>query len=112
MATNFKKSKNLGPVRLNLSNKGIGVSTGVKGFRVSKGADGKVRRTISIPGTGIRKTKVISNSKIENNKHRSILISLLLFPLTVAWALFKGIFLGVFLGLVRGGKSKKKNIRR
>ncbi|MBQ6292460.1 MAG: DUF4236 domain-containing protein [Lachnospiraceae bacterium] len=36
----IKKSKTVGPVRFNLSKSGIGVSTGVKGFRVSNGPKG------------------------------------------------------------------------
>ena len=37
----FRKSINLGPVRLNLSKSGVGVSVGVKGLRVGKTAGGK-----------------------------------------------------------------------
>jgi hypothetical protein len=36
----FRKSINMGPVRLNLSKSGLGVSTGVKGLRVSVGPRG------------------------------------------------------------------------
>jgi hypothetical protein len=36
----FRKSFNLGPMRLNLSKSGIGVSAGVKGLRLSKGPRG------------------------------------------------------------------------
>ena len=56
MGLQFRKSKKIGPVRLNFSKKGVGISTGIKGFRISKGANGKTRTTISIPGTGIRYT--------------------------------------------------------
>lgn len=60
MSTRFRKSINLGGgVRLNVSKKGVGVSAGTKGFRVSYGADGKVRRSVSIPGTGIYDVKVV-----------------------------------------------------
>jgi hypothetical protein len=54
MGFRFRKSINLGGgVKVNLSKKGVGVSTGVKGLRVSHGADGKTRVTASLPGTGI-----------------------------------------------------------
>ncbi len=36
----FRKSLKLGPVRLNFSKSGIGVSTGVRGLRVSTSARG------------------------------------------------------------------------
>lgn len=53
MGFRFRKSKKIGPVNLNLSNSGVGASVGVKGYRVTKTANGRVRRTASIPGTGI-----------------------------------------------------------
>ena len=40
-------------VRLNFSKSGIGYSTGFKGFRTSHMANGRTRRTVSIPGTGM-----------------------------------------------------------
>lgn len=49
----FRKSVKIGPFRLNASKSGIGVSAGVKGFRVTKTATGRTRTTASIPGTGI-----------------------------------------------------------
>ncbi len=57
----WRKSKSLlgGLVRLNFSRRGIGVSVGVPGCRLSFGADGKRRRTLSIPGTGLRKQEVV-----------------------------------------------------
>ena len=36
----FRKSKSMGPFRLNFSKSGIGVSTGVKGARLSFGSRG------------------------------------------------------------------------
>ena len=36
----FKKSKNLGLFKLNFSKSGIGMSFGVKGFRISKNSKG------------------------------------------------------------------------
>lgn len=54
MGFRFRKSFKIAPgIRLNLSKSGIGMSAGVKGFRVTKRADGRVQRTTSIPGTGI-----------------------------------------------------------
>lgn len=54
MGLRYRKSINLGGgFRVNLSKNGIGYSWGVKGYRVTKTADGKTRQTVSIPGTGI-----------------------------------------------------------
>ena len=54
MGYRFRKSIKLMPgVRINFSKAGIGGSVGFKGFRLTKRADGRVQRTLSIPGTGI-----------------------------------------------------------
>ena len=54
MGFRYKKSINLGGgFRVNLSKNGIGYSWGVKGYRITKTADGRTRRTVAIPGTGI-----------------------------------------------------------
>lgn len=58
MGMKFRKSINLGGgTRLNLSKSGVGISTGVKGFRVSKNTSGRSRVTASLPGTGLSYTK-------------------------------------------------------
>ncbi|SCL87976.1 DUF4236 domain-containing protein [Sporanaerobacter sp. PP17-6a] len=57
MGLNIRKSTKIGKsTRLNISKSGIGVSTGVKGFRVGVGPKG-VRKTTSIPGTGVYYTE-------------------------------------------------------
>lgn len=54
MGFRYRKSINLGGgFRVNLSKNGVGYSWGVKGYRVTKTADGRTRQTASIPGTGI-----------------------------------------------------------
>ena len=63
MGFQFRKSKNFGPIRLNFSKSGVGVSAGVKGFRVSKRAKGGVTATASIPGTGVSYSKTIIPAK-------------------------------------------------
>ena len=57
MGIRFRKSKNIGPFRVTLSKSGISTSVGVKGFRVTKTANGRIRTTASIPGTGISYVK-------------------------------------------------------
>jgi tetratricopeptide (TPR) repeat protein len=50
----LRKSIRIAPgVRMNFSKSGVGFSAGVPGFRVTKLAGGGVRRTVSIPGTGL-----------------------------------------------------------
>ncbi|RVT62784.1 DUF4236 domain-containing protein [Niallia taxi] len=69
MGFRYKKSVNLGGgIRLNAGKNGIGISGGVKGLRVSHGADGKTRVTASLPGTGISYQETIrkNNSKKQN----------------------------------------------
>lgn len=63
MGIRFRKSKNIGPFRFTLSKSGISTSVGVKGFRVTKTASGRVRTTASIPGTGISYIKETSANK-------------------------------------------------
>lgn len=54
MGWNFRRSVKLLPgVRLNFSHRGIGVSVGVPGARLSLSPGGRVTRTLGIPGTGI-----------------------------------------------------------
>ncbi len=60
----FRKSMKVAPgVRINLSRRGVGYSIGPRGLKLSRGADGKYRRTVSIPGTGLYNTTVVSDSE-------------------------------------------------
>jgi|GEM_PF-1863152 len=69
MGLRFRRSINLGGgFRLNLSKKGIGMSAGVKGFRVSTGPRG-VTKTVSIPGTGLSYSSHTSVKKRQVNNH-------------------------------------------
>lgn len=53
MAFRFRKSIKLGPLRVNLSKSGVGYSVGGKFARITKKANGNIRTTTTIPGTGI-----------------------------------------------------------
>ncbi|WP_315105357.1 DUF4236 domain-containing protein [uncultured Microbacterium sp.] len=58
MGFKVRKSIKIAPgVRLNVSSKNIGVSAGVRGARVSVNTNGRMTRTVGIPGTGISHTK-------------------------------------------------------
>lgn len=63
MGMRFRKSIKLGGgTKLNLSKSGVGISTGVKGFRVSRNTSGRSRVTASLPGTGLSYTKEYGSS--------------------------------------------------
>lgn len=69
MGLNFRRSKKFGAARFTLSKSGISASVGGKFFRVGVNSKGKVRRTISIPGTGISYTSTVGGKK--RKKRRS-----------------------------------------
>jgi hypothetical protein len=72
MAWNYRKSVKIAPgVRLNLSKRGIGYSFGVKGYRITKSASGRLSRTISIPGTGLYKRETIRTAVQNSSQRRS-----------------------------------------
>jgi len=58
MGFRFRKSINLGPIKMTLSKSGVSTSVGVKGARVTKRADGNVQTTVSVPGTGFSHVSV------------------------------------------------------
>ncbi len=76
MGWGFRRSVNLGPLRLNLSKSGVGYSVGTRGFRIGKDAVGRKYRAMSIPGTGIfrrdylpgtpQKPSVISSPSVQS----------------------------------------------
>ena len=66
MGLRFRKSFNIGPLRINISKSGIGFSLGVKGFRVSRSAKGKMSATASLPGTGLSYVQNLDKDSIED----------------------------------------------
>ena len=61
MGFSFRRSKKLGPVRLTLSKRGLGVSVGGNAGRIGIGATG--RTTLSAGAGGLRYQKVLSSGK-------------------------------------------------
>lgn len=53
MGFTYRKSVSVGPFRLNLSKRGIGVSAGLPGFRITQSSTGRRYTTFNLPGTGI-----------------------------------------------------------
>jgi len=52
MGWRYRKSVNVGPLRLNLSRRGIGQSIGMRGIRVGRSASGERYMIFTVPGTG------------------------------------------------------------
>lgn len=117
MGLRFRKSINLGKgMRVNLSKSGIGWSTGVKGLRYTKRADGKTQTTASIPGTGISYVKVHGDNKnsSENSndnfkEHKNTIVNGLDLLMVVFIILFPIIGLPMFL-IRKKIKNNPKNI--
>lgn len=63
MGFRFRKSVNIGPLRINFSKSGVGFSVGVKGFRVGRSAKGKTTATVSLPGTGLSYVQNLDSGK-------------------------------------------------
>jgi len=81
----FRKTKTFGGLRFSLSKKGVGVSVGAGPLRVGVGADGKVRRTVRAPGTGLYDTKVIGSVRPAKARPRGATKTVLL-PDEPEWA--------------------------
>lgn len=72
MGLGFRKSFKIAPgVRVNVSNKSVGISGGVKGLRYSVNSRGQRRTTASIPGTGISYTSTSSSGR----RYKSVAIN-------------------------------------
>lgn len=65
MGRRYRKSIKLGPLRINLSKSGVGYSVGNKFYRVTKKANGGMRTTATLPGTGISDVKDYSKDQVE-----------------------------------------------
>lgn len=50
----FRKSLNFGPLRVTLSNSGVSLSVGTRGFRTGINSQGRRYTSVTIPGTGVR----------------------------------------------------------
>ena len=88
MGFRFRKSANIGPLRVNFSKSGVGYSVGGKGFRVTKRSDGKTQTTASVPGTGIAYTQVSGSgsSKSSGKKKGPVASAVLIVLLLVGMA--------------------------
>lgn len=53
MGFTYRQSVRVGPFRINLSKSGVGLSTGIPGFRIGQSSSGRRYTTFSVPGTGV-----------------------------------------------------------
>ena len=63
MGFRFRKTKSFGPFRLTLSRRGLGAGLRLGPFGLSRGADRRWRRTITLPGTGLSHQEVIGEEE-------------------------------------------------
>ena len=60
----FRRSVRLMPgVRLTFSRSGVGVSVGVPGARISRSPNGRITRTLGIPGTGLSDVRTVRTAE-------------------------------------------------
>jgi hypothetical protein len=78
MGWSFRKPFNFGPLRVNLSRRGVGYSVGVRGFRIGQNAKGQKYSQTSIPGTGIYSRKYSGPTTNRRNWSVPLLIAVLL----------------------------------
>ncbi len=70
MPIRFRRTLKVAPgVKLNFSKSGISTTVGPKGFHFTFGKRG-VRRTVSIPGTGVSEVDYIKKNKTEAEKEK------------------------------------------
>jgi hypothetical protein len=67
MSWRLRRSKSFGPFRFTLTKRGITPSVGVPGLRFSAGRDGRVRRTLRIPDTGLYDTETVGTWRRRRN---------------------------------------------
>jgi hypothetical protein len=76
MGWSLRRSKKIGPFRINLSKSGIGLSAGIKGLRVGRDAKGRTYSSVSIPGTGLYnrtyQSKSVNKSSLSTTERQSV----------------------------------------
>ena len=96
MGLRFRKSVKLGPFRATLSKSGVSTSVGVKGYRVTKLANGKTMKTASIPGTGVSHVTVESHPQQQKKRGKWPLMAVLAALLAV-----------LLIGCMSGGSKEE-----
>lgn len=104
----YRKSKKIGPFRITASQRGISASAGYGPARITRRADGRIQRTIRVPGAGIYDTRVVSShpSRVPGQMRPSIPTQLFKLALCLIglWFLLSVIFRSFLAGtLLVGG---------
>jgi len=95
MGSHYRKSKKIGKnLRINFSKSGVGFSIGNKWFRKTFTADGKIRNTYNLPGTGISHTQyesahtsdVTEEALKTTNRLQNIIIIIILLLFVIIFA--------------------------
>lgn len=72
MGFRVRKSIQIIPgVRMNISRSGVGYSVGGKGMRVTRQANGRVTRTVGIPGTGVSHQSTLRSATSSRSGNRA-----------------------------------------
>jgi hypothetical protein len=82
----FRRRLSLGPLRLNLSKSGIGISSGIRGLRAGITAHGRMYTTANVPGTGLYWRKVYARhapSPPSRSHHVGFWLGFILVPIAV-----------------------------
>jgi hypothetical protein len=87
MRWNWRKAFNFGPLRVNLSKKGVGYSFGVRGFRIGRDAKGQNYNHTSVPGTGIYKRTYSGRATLSRTWSLPVLIGIFVVLLLVKFLL-------------------------
>lgn len=101
MGIRYRKSLKFGPLRVNLSKSGVGYSVGNKFYRVTKKANGGMRTTATLPGTGISDVKYYSKDQVEEAAQMARTRKKKKAPAIVSGA----VALLVLIGVVTGGSD-------
>lgn len=113
MGMRFRKSFKLGGARVNISKSGFGYSFGGLGARITKTSNGRTRRTLSIPGTGIsyvsesgsKKTKGEATAAVtaaDSYRFASIVFKVISIPMILFSGLLVFIYPVALLGIAIG----------
>lgn len=105
MGLRFRKSKKIGPLRINLSGSGVGWSIGGKHFRYTQPAKGKAYTTATIPGTGFSSRSTVQSSAPDSEPIRRESSPAPIPPIDSpsAPASRSGVLLPLLIGLIAGG---------
>lgn len=106
MGIRYRKSFKLGPLRINLSKSGVGYSVGNKFYRVTKKANGGMRTTATLPGTGISNVKDYSKDQVEEAAQMARTRKKKKVPAIVSGAAALLVLIGVVTG---GGDDSSKD---